>query len=1600
MRKSAYSGVKNSNNATNKPPPSVNSNRRPSSSLFDEVVRTTSQQRSSSIGIAEPGDAAKGSWSQNAEQMLVSKSKDENVLYSWSGDGIEIGEASKQSTNSQHRPNSGDAFSSSSESSDEDESSYINPNSEIHDSPFTNPPKSAINRFSRYNSPRVLAASPFAVGQLRRSPLMGPEVVASSSATESKYVAANVQRKIGRASTSAFDRALEDVKMSSTSHEDTKSDSNTETHPDDKANETSSKVPSIRKEVMLLSQRSDSGTMIGALRLSDAEKTKRTLDSDFRRLSRNTNSNECEAASITSLPSSTSGSNSSGMLRYSRPQMLPTLHSKDIAESDELPSGDQAQFLTQADNSALAEAMSQDDIQAASFSDKSPIPDFDPPTHDKAEDAFKHPAEEEFNLSYDVSYDDVPSPTTSTPSSPNETRQSHDIAAHFMPALDVLASSSIHKRLESKAPAPSPPHPPPTSGRPPSNELSQAHSNPPPPPSNPPRNRTSSFSSVASSGMGTKPRQPPPQTHKSSKSGDLSSGVLPDVLMTMREKIESLSLFDSDMMRLAQSGGTSLMTNGMSGVSAFGGGQGFGDDLDDEDERMAKESLQRSFQQSISAAVLVSLAHKRYERRRLAAMEIEKIVRSLVTKRELDRVRAILLLLSDDYVRSTSEDARKGGVVALAACQIGLKKADDRNEAVAACKDLILASVVHACQDPSSRVRYYATESLFNVVKVVPPLAVQHFFILFEILRSLYADVDHDVRSGAQLLDKKLKEIIVGAINGGTFNVEQCTPLFVRFVYMKNKPTKRLTLTWLQEFSEKLVGNPLLEFVHLFLGGVFSMIADPSSSIRQLALGFLQTILPKLLNSEDSALFEDGTASFHKVDFDKILQSLVTIMEHPDPFVRKVAMYWMSQIITAHVGMPSDKSKNIQETRENDDSPQTDSEKQAVTTLSAASISVRNSLPYVLPGILLSIGDAYHSRATNRDNYFLSTQTTQSLADQTNKCLQRVVSRDGEAFISHLDGFIVTLLEELDTPGGLGSRNVLTVERKPYRVDVKPDGSGIESTGWFRAIHGDDVVIEENAEEKKLKEQNTISEDTMMIMSRLCALEWISVLYENVVPKSLKAEYANEFVSPILHQLVHNPPNVIVFKSFEVLAKITTPSRGEPRRRLIEQPAPCSNHTSLAERVINHNLDAFNKARLKRVSRDRKVFSVLIRLFSRHHRLLCNVTRILQIMCTLQPAEFIFVSFAVELDSFISRRLTRYENKTNDSQISETVKRKKCPAAKDLEFVSCFVQQMTTVLLTAKEAEEIRTVLKDSVGPDPRDLNQISSDRRQNLFRVLFYSFAHNYMAAISLCFWGGAYLTAAIALHDINPMEINLIFYLEVDQFIELVERPIFRHLHFRMLENEDEANDEGNSAVLFRAMKSVLMLLPQSTCYFVLKDRLSTVAKFRQVSHSDKKNTRYVALKSSLTIELVKRFKETRETHCRAKWGGVRAESLETPKEEANLDAEDESISSSDAAEDRDDMRNGNKLRTGSLADRVQVSSNSTLLRLPDGVVPKDQKHNVQRFGLKSILQSQLKTSTADFPKNHMRRASSLSLDFVEESGDDPNRWKDVWSQGEKDQ
>jgi hypothetical protein len=156
-------------------------------------------------------------------------------------------------------------------------------------------------------------------------------------------------------------------------------------------------------------------------------------------------------------------------------------------------------------------------------------------------------------------------------------------------------------------------------------------------------------------------------------------------------------------------------------------------------------------------------------------------------------------------------------------------------------------------------------------------------------------------------------------------------------------------------------------------------------------------------------------------------------------------------------------------------------------------------------------------------------------------------------------------------------------------------------------------------------------------------------------------------------------------------------------------------------------------------------------------------------MCKLQPPEFVLVSFAVELDRFIRRRATSL----GDSKTKKEPSDAENPFSRGLRFVSSFVQHMNHVLLNVEETKEIRVVLKDCIGTKEgteRDL------QRSRLFHILLHSFSHNLVSTLSLCLWAGAYRSASLFLNQIDTLDIHLMFLLEVDRLIELLERPLFR--------------------------------------------------------------------------------------------------------------------------------------------------------------------------------------------------------------------------------
>lgn len=313
-------------------------------------------------------------------------------------------------------------------------------------------------------------------------------------------------------------------------------------------------------------------------------------------------------------------------------------------------------------------------------------------------------------------------------------------------------------------------------------------------------------------------------------------------------------------------------------------------------------------------------------------------------------------------------------------------------------------------------------------------------------------------------------------------------------------------------------------------------------------------------------------------------------------------------------------------------------------------------------------------------------------------------------------------------------------------------------------------------------------------------------------------KFAKVFILAIIHQLADNPPQIIVRKSLEVLAKITVPVPGEMKhRRIGSNPmnsvycSPAWNASTvsrtnteyyedhsdspMSDDNVNFAMNILDESSRLLISRDREVFSSLVQLFSFNEHLVADLSNVLTYMCRLQPPAFVMVSFAVELERFIKRRQHAASSLTCNVKVqgTSTLGSKNSSEnldvrfSKDLRFVSSFIQHMNHVFFNKDETKELRTEIKDCVGPSVNKKREfVTKDRqRLRLFSILLHSFSHNLAATLSLCLWSGAYRTAYLFLTNINPLDINLMFLLEVDRLVEMLERPLFRYVSWPALLN-----------------------------------------------------------------------------------------------------------------------------------------------------------------------------------------------------------------------
>lgn len=209
-----------------------------------------------------------------------------------------------------------------------------------------------------------------------------------------------------------------------------------------------------------------------------------------------------------------------------------------------------------------------------------------------------------------------------------------------------------------------------------------------------------------------------------------------------------------------------------------------------------------------------------------------------------------------------------------------------------------------------------------------------------------------------------------------------------------------------------------------------------------------------------------------------------------------------------------------------------------------------------------------------------------------------------------------------------------------------------------------------------------------------------------------------------------------------------------------------------------------------------------------------------------------------------------------------------------------------------------------------------------------------------------------------------------------------VFSHLHVRMLESDKQPLAEGSGTMLFRTLKSLLMLLPQSTCYDILQNRLVSTSRFRQSVLAGKVQDDGSS-HSDLTQIFVSRVVEVRDLHCRAMWETVRIDSLETPYK-AKISETKEDARSSPIREEGQDRREWLGFASKEEHDQAQARY-------------QDEKKKQQQSGL-SIEEIKEGYNTFESMPNRgeqsvLQEESNKETD--DDNGDDGETWKGFWEQ-----
>ncbi|KAI0340907.1 ARM repeat-containing protein [Trametopsis cervina] len=874
----------------------------------------------------------------------------------------------------------------------------------------------------------------------------------------------------------------------------------------------------------------------------------------------------------------------------------------------------------------------------------------------------------------------------------------------------------------------------------------------------------------------------------------------------------------------------------------------------------------------METSISKQLADKMYEKRKAAALELEKQIRECHQQGDHRRIAQIIDQLVDMFSNPSNPlQARNGGLIGLAGTAIAL------GVDIAPYMEKFITPLLVCFTDPENRVRYFSAECLYNIAKVSKGEILVYFNDIFDALSKLAADSELSVKNGAELLDRLLKDIVAETasvyvpqfpesekarrraderpaitlsgvlvphpddVASGkdlyrarkAFSLAHFIPLLKERIYVLSPFTRSYLVTWITVL-DSVPELELISYLPEFLDGLLKYLSDPTEDVRiateNLLADFLREIRDVTLvqrHHEDQLKAKKAAEAEHvsRTDGDKEKLPDITmaaseraafVPEYDEEFVDDVSI------------TPDEKDGDIDERdlgtwvpgqgvkidyaaiveiliQQLDDQPDHDEIQQstALRWLSEfLNIAQEVMVPFT-PRLVLAIlpNLAHHA------------PMIQSAATRTNKLLLNVIqalpppsepsSRQNTDKASLSGPSSITpgspppnAPSALTTsrPSTAGRETTLTTKDLP--IEISPEATPTQTTpGVSRGPRPSTGQADGGRSTNTLQPQPETTTQTSRPDSPASAMSVPPQLQQSPEASLLQEKERDSFdyqatVNALTIQFLseHEETRVAALKWLIML------HQKAPKKILAMDdgtfPALLKTLSDSSEEVIKHDLQLLAQISSSSEESYFKAFMInLLELFSTDRKLLdTRGSLIIRQLCLNLNTERIYRTFAEILEK-----------------------------EEDLEFASGMVLKLNMILITSPELSDFRRRLK-------------SLETRQDgqaLFTTLYRSWCHNAVAVFSLCLLAQAYEHASNLLYIFADLEVTVQLLVQIDKLVQLIESPVFTYLRLQLLEPEKHPH-------LFKCLYGLLMLLPQSSAFVSLRNRLSAVnsAGFLQIA------------------------------------------------------------------------------------------------------------------------------------------------------------------------